>query len=98
MNRFFLLCIASLAVGLCQGAFAEAPSNFPTPFDTESTNHILTAPADALAKIKAPTGFKVSLVASEPEVQNPIAITTDERGRLWVAENYTYAESGVSFE
>ena len=72
--------------------------DFPTPFNTENPKNVLTSPADALAKIQAPQGFKVSLLASEPEVQNPIAITTDERGRLWVAENYTYAESGISFD
>ena len=35
------------------------------------------------------------MFAAEPDVQNPIAITTDERGRLWVAENYTWAGAGA---
>lgn len=73
-------------------------STFPTPFNTENPSHILTPPAEALAKIKAPPGFHVSVFASEPDVQNPIAMTFDERGRLWVAENYTYAEKGVGWE
>jgi putative membrane-bound dehydrogenase-like protein len=91
-NRWFIL--GFLAAGL----HCARSADFPTPFNTENPKNVLTSPADALAKIKAPPGFKVSLLASEPEVQNPIAITTDEKGRLWVAENYTYAESGVSFE
>lgn len=35
-------------------------------------------------------GFKVDLVASEPDVRQPIAFAWDERGRLWVAEAYSY--------
>ncbi len=86
-----------LQVWLLQAAVAAAPPTrtaFPTPFNTENASHILTPPKQSLAKIKAPPGFNVTLFAAEPDVQNPIAITTDDRGRLWVAENYTYAEHG----
>ncbi|MCA9226212.1 MAG: hypothetical protein KDA47_11400, partial [Planctomycetales bacterium] len=31
-------------------------------------------------------------------VQNPIAMTWDARGRLWIAENYTYAERSQRFD
>ena len=54
--------------------------------------------AEALATIKAPPGFRVALFASEPEVQQPIAMATDARGRLWVAENYTYGEAKAGFD
>lgn len=37
-----------------------------------------------------PEGFSVSLIAAEPDVQQPIAMTIDDRGRLWVAESYAY--------
>jgi putative membrane-bound dehydrogenase-like protein len=70
---------------------------FPEVFNTQETTEKLLAPAEALAKIKVPEGFSISLFAAEPHVQQPIAITTDERGRLWVAENYTYSESQVNF-
>ncbi len=38
------------------------------------------------------------LFAAEPDVQNPIAMAFDARGRLWVAENYTYAERAKKFD
>src|SRR5206468_11578834 len=41
-------------------------------------------------KFKVPPGFEVRLFASEPEVVNPVAMTWDERGRLWVLELYEY--------
>ena len=47
-------------------------------------------PAESLAKITAPQGFKVTLFAGEPDVVQPIAMTLDDRGRLWVIENLSY--------
>jgi putative membrane-bound dehydrogenase-like protein len=70
---------------------------FPAIFNSQETKERLLSPAEALAKVQVPEGFSVSLFAAEPDVQQPIAITTDERGRLWVAENYTYSESAVNF-
>ena len=45
---------------------------------------------DAAAKAKLPPGFKMHLFAGEPDVRQPIAFCLDHRGRVWVAEGYTY--------
>ena len=37
-----------------------------------------------------PPGFKVTLFAGEPDVVQPIAMAIDDRGRVWVAEAYSY--------
>ncbi len=61
----------------------------------------ITGPAPAeqvAAEIEVPEGFHTTLFASEPDVQQPIGIATDERGRLWVAENYTYADETINFD
>ncbi len=47
-------------------------------------------PAEAAEALDAPEGFHVDVFASEPQVQNPIAMNWDSRGRLWIAENFTY--------
>ncbi len=48
-------------------------------------------PADkAAAAMTVPEGFQVVLSAAEPEVRQPIGFTIDDRGRLWVAECYSY--------
>ncbi|WP_367872194.1 PVC-type heme-binding CxxCH protein [Luteolibacter sp. Populi] len=55
-----------------------------------------TAALDAAAtaeKMKLPPGFRVEVIASEPDVVQPIAYTIDDRGRLWVLENTNYPES-----
>lgn len=48
------------------------------------------SPADALAKMTVPPGFRVELVASEPDIMNPVAMAFDERGRIWVTESFEY--------
>tara|TARA_Y100001934_G_scaffold282269_1_gene395195 strand:+ start:122 stop:1969 length:1848 start_codon:yes stop_codon:yes gene_type:complete len=50
------------------------------------------APEESLAKITVPDGFNVTLFAAEPQVAQPIAINYDDRGRLWVAESFSYIE------
>jgi len=71
---------------------------FPQPFNTQELTERLLTPEEALSRISVPEGFKVSVFASEPDVNQPIALATDERGRLWVAECYTYAESKTNYE
>ena len=45
---------------------------------------------EAAKRMKLPEGFTVGLFAAEPDVVQPIAMTIDHRGRLWVVENYSY--------
>jgi len=48
------------------------------------------SPQEAAKQMTVPPGFKASLVAGEPLVHQPVAFTFDARGRIWVAEAYTY--------
>lgn len=65
---------------------------FPQPYNSEpeTTSPMLAEEAAATAVL--PPGFRCKVFASEPDVQQPIAMCFDGRGRLWVAECYTYAE------
>ncbi len=51
------------------------------------------SPAEAVKKMTVPPGFSVELVAAEPELVNPVAMTFDERGRIWVTESLEYPRS-----
>jgi putative membrane-bound dehydrogenase-like protein len=74
-------------------------ADFPAPYNSEAnTNAAPPSPPQALAMLKMPTGFKATVFAAEPEVRNPIAMAWDARGRLWIAENFTYAESKRKFD
>lgn len=92
MNRpcFILTC-------LLFGGLATA-DEFPAPYNSEKDAPSPISPQEALAAIKLPAGFRATLFAAEPDVQNPIAMSWDARGRLWVAENYTYAERTQRFD
>jgi putative membrane-bound dehydrogenase-like protein len=47
--------------------------------------------ADEAAKaMTLPDGFSVVVSAAEPDVQQPVAMALDDRGRVWVAEAYEY--------
>ena len=89
----------SLACLVLFAATCALASDFPQPSNTEpDTTTPLMPAAEAAAKMRVPPGFKVSVFAAEPDVQNPIAMAWDARGRMWVAENYTYAEKAKRFD
>ncbi|MBX7120697.1 MAG: c-type cytochrome [Opitutaceae bacterium] len=68
---------------LFAGAFAQQ-GEFPVGTGTGLTAEV------AARTMTLPPGFKAVPFASEPAVHQPIAFTIDERGRLWVLENYAY--------
>jgi putative membrane-bound dehydrogenase-like protein len=74
-----------------------AGDDFPELPDTEKSSTKALPAADAAAGFRVPDGFKVTVFASEPEIRNPIAMAWDARGRLWVAENFTYSEFEQKF-
>ncbi|MEY2880329.1 MAG: hypothetical protein RLZZ15_2709 [Verrucomicrobiota bacterium] len=86
----------SLLLPLFLSAFAPAPAAerppFPAPYNTELSPTRPLAPSALVASLKLPPGFQATVFAAEPDIQNPIAMCFDARGRLWVAENYTYTE------
>ncbi|MBY0309346.1 MAG: hypothetical protein K2Q09_11440, partial [Phycisphaerales bacterium] len=49
-------------------------------------------PQRAAESLAVPEGFEVTLFAGEPDVRQPIAFAIDPKGRLWVAECYSYPD------
>ncbi|MDA8775733.1 c-type cytochrome [Opitutales bacterium] len=87
--RFLLLLIPILA----------SADPFPELPNTESTTDADPPSAEESAKaFSLPEGVKVKVWAGEPMVQNPIAMAWDKRGRMWVAENYTYGSRKIRFD
>jgi putative membrane-bound dehydrogenase-like protein len=48
------------------------------------------SPEEALKRLRVPEGFRVELVAAEPLVVDPVAMSFDEDGRLYVVEMRDY--------
>ncbi len=58
-----------------------------------TASHVLAqgfAPEEAVRRMKLPSGFEAKLVASEPDIAQPVCIEFDERGRLWVIQYLQY--------
>lgn len=93
MNRFTRLCgaLALAALGLVGESMAQEkkpPALIPHAQDKPPGPAL--SPQEAIAKMTVPEGFKVELVASEPDIVNPIGMTFDERGRVWITESLEY--------
>ncbi len=48
------------------------------------------SPEEAIQRMKVAEGFAVKLVASEPDIRQPVTMTFDARGRLWVIQYLQY--------
>lgn len=76
MQKLYLwiVLLGSTGISLAQEPVVDAP----------------LPPIEAAQAMKVPEGFRVSLFAGEPDVRQPIGFCIDDRGRLWVAEAYSY--------
>ena len=91
-SRFWQACFWFLAIpGLIIAQDSEPPN-------TQALDIPFTPPTEALTALKMPTGFNATLFAHEPDVIQPIAVTSDSRGRLWVVECLTYSHRKENFD
>lgn len=80
MMTFVSTVLATLM--FCLADVESRPEDRPVP-----------SPDDAIETFILPDGYAINCFASEqmfPELANPIAMTFDDRGRLWVAVSPTY--------
>jgi putative membrane-bound dehydrogenase-like protein len=62
----------------------------PKPMQPDVYKYAGLPPKKAAEAMTVPEGFTVKLFAGEPDVRQPIAMCLDDRGRVWVAEAYSY--------
>ena len=70
------------------GDFVSVETNFKNEVH-------LTTPEEAQASFTLPPDFEISLYASEvefPDLKDPVAMTFDRKGRLWVGTNPSYPQ------
>lgn len=89
MKRFLPLALLPLLLSP-----SLANDTFPMIRNTQAAGEHPPSPREMLDLFELPEGFKVTLFAGEPDVQQPIAFDFDDFGRIWVAENYTYSARG----
>jgi putative heme-binding domain-containing protein len=91
-GKVVLVLAGGLALGVLLGTpwFVPAQKPQPVPHGQDTMPGPALSPAEALQRMKVPEGFTVELVASEPDIVNPVAMTFDDRGRIWITESLEY--------
>ena len=83
--------LAPLALTLWLAINASAADSDNTiPWRQDRPPNEPYSPQEAVRKMTVPEGFTVELVASEPELVNPIAMCFDDFGRIWITESVEY--------
>jgi len=83
--------LAAILLSLCAPHFIRAAENdAPVPHNQDAPPGPALSPEEAIAKMTVPEGFSVEVVGAEPQLMNPVAMTFDERGRIWVTESFEY--------
>jgi putative membrane-bound dehydrogenase-like protein len=103
MKRFLLAALASTGASVFA---AETPAHLNTYREAygatkgsvsvdpakDLPRYPAVEPKDAIATWKVKPGFKLELAANEPLVRDPIAVSFDENGRMFVCEMIDYSE------
>ena len=81
--------LAAMGVGPLLAVVA-ALLPFPAPASPPVAPTEALTPEEELKKFRLPEGFAIELVAAEPEIQKPMNLAFDARGRLWVTHSIEY--------
>jgi len=84
------LVYAALALAVFRIAPPAGAAEAAIPHAQDRPPNEPYSPDAAARRMTVPEGFKVEVVASEPELVNPVAMTIDERGRFWITESLEY--------
>src|SRR5258706_4779419 len=91
-RRHLFRDIALLSSALFVVLAAPLPGAEPTVNATDLPRVPPIEPGDALKSFQVKPGFHLELVAAEPLVVDPVAMSFDENGRLFVVEMRDYSE------
>lgn len=93
MKRYYYAALFSAVFTLyqCQSYKKAGSQAAPPHMQNTDFNSSPVVPADqSIAKMQVEEGFDVQLIASEPLVTTPVAMSFDRRGRMWVIEMNGY--------
>ena len=91
-NRFFFLLLVPifllLSTSCNNGNNNQTLQDLRSKIDT--VNAPVLSPAEALKHFVLEDKFKIQLVASEPLISAPVALSFDDHGRIWAVEMNAY--------
>jgi glucose/arabinose dehydrogenase len=88
LGRFRATVLLVVATVVTAYGYQRSPVNRPWPPGVQKVpaDSPALSPGDALKTFYMPPGYQLELVASEPMIQEPVAIDWDTEGRLWAVE------------
>ncbi len=99
MNQTIALLLSILLFTSCASdPNVIAPDDFTRRVIDTHPSFIPLSPEASIKRFQLPPGYRVQLVASEPMVQEPVAIAWDGNGRMFVAEMNTYMKDASGTE
>lgn len=81
-------CVVATICLFASAALAFANEQIPSPNYPKVAKPC--SPQEAVKEFKIAPGLRIELAACEPQVQSPVAMAFDERGRMWVVEMLDY--------
>jgi len=93
MNRFLcssLIAVSLIAVSLILPIHGTAQDESDAELEKQLPRIAGKSPQEALETFRLRDGYRLELVAHEPDVIDPVAISFDENGRLYVVEMRDY--------
>ena len=82
--------MASISAGTPVWAQERSVPSARIPHAQDRLPNAPRTPAEAIREMTVPDGFRVEVVAAEPDIVNPVSMTFDERGRIWITESLEY--------
>lgn len=69
-----------------------APTQAKPDYSAELPRIPALSPQDSMRSIRVPEEYRLELAAAEPEIRDPVAMSFDENGRMYVVEMCDYSE------
>lgn len=85
-----IVCVVGVLLVQAAVVCGQAPKTPLIPHAQDKPPNDPRDPAAAAKMMTVPDGFTVEVVASEPDIVNPVAMAIDERGRFWITESLEY--------
>lgn len=90
MNKSYYILAYILFLGTIVGCSDNEEDITGPKVDPDELHIQPLSPEDAIKSFKVESGFEIELVASEPDVVDPMALDFDEYGRMYVVEMRYY--------
>lgn len=89
------LCLTSttFAVPASEGSTPAQPD--PSPLDVPDVPPAFDLATKQIGRLTLSPGLSAEVFAAEPQLTNPVAMCTDEKGRFWVVETFRFDGGGV---